>query len=409
MTGHVSGRVSDTQIASFLTSACIYGLSGAETAYLTFAMKDSGSQLSFRYLGKPVVDKHSTGGLGDKVSIVLVPILMSFPVVAPMISGRGLGHTGGTIDKLESVSGFRALLSFEEMHKLAAEQGAFIASQSAEIAPADKAFYAIRDVTGNIDSPGLIAASILSKKLSEGLNCLALDVKVGRGAFMKTLDQAQDLVFFFKQVMRETSVKLKVFFTAMDVPLGYAVGNFPEILECESALSGEFPEDLKEITYDIAANLLSVAGVQPNRTEAMREINKKVLSGEALNNFYKLLSAQGGSLEVSKTQFESVPRHTVVAPHGGYVRDLDAFLVGLGALELGCGRFREDDPIDPFGGIKLLAKPGDFIHEGEPLAEISGVRVSEFPQVEMRILSAYKFTDEFVTPNKVVIDRFDSN
>jgi pyrimidine-nucleoside phosphorylase len=368
--GLINRSVSDIQASAFLTSSCINGLNPEEINALTFAMRDSGFRFDFSKFGKPVIDKHSTGGVGDKLSLLIVPICMSFDIALPMISGRGLGHTGGTVDKLESISGFNIRLNTEQFYDLIEKNNAFMACQTDDIAPADRILYHIRDVTGNVESVGLITASILSKKLVEGLDGLVIDLKVGNGAFMHSLDEAKELAEAMASVARLSGLKMRLLFTSMDQPLGYKIGNWLEIEETIDSLKGNAPEDIRFLTEELSAAMLLTAGIETDKLIALEKIRKVWDSGEALNNFYKMVNSQGGNIEESYRKHSKVEKFEVKSAHSGFINQIDTLYMGLAGIMLGAGRKTLEDKIDYAAGIILHKKIGDEVKFGEVIATI---------------------------------------
>jgi pyrimidine-nucleoside phosphorylase len=319
------------------------------------------------------VDKHSTGGVGDKTSLVLAPLAAACGVPVPMMSGRGLGHTGGTLDKLESIPGFRVNLSLSEMRQALERTGCTMIGQTAEIAPADKKLYALRDVTGTIESIPLITASIMSKKIAEGIDALVLDVKTGRGAFMKTEADSRRLAESLVSTGNASGVKTEAVITAMSAPLGRAVGNALEVVECLEVLKGRGPADLIEISVELTARMLVLGGVARDRSEATRRVRDAIASGAGLERFRRIIEEQGGDPKIvdAYDRLPSVPnRHVVTAARSGCLAALDAELVGRASVALGAGRDRVQDAIDPAVGIMVLAKPGDALVAGDGVLEL---------------------------------------
>lgn len=388
--GVVSGEISEPQAAAFLTSSVIRGLSPVEIAAMTFAMRDSGKKFNFRKFGKPVVDKHSTGGVGDKVSLPLVPILMSCGVIVPMISGRGLGHTGGTVDKLESIKGFKTLLPDEQLMKQIETLGAFMISQTDDVAPADKILYKLRDATANVESVGLITASILCKKFTEDLDALILDMKIGNGAFMQNQEQADELATSMRAVAKECGLPFEIVFSDMNKPLGKAAGNWIEIVETENCLKGDWPKDLKELTYDLAAKLLVLANVEADYLTAYLRVHNIVDSGDALYNFYALIEAQGGSLTDSYTSYANCEKREIKALESGEISYMNTLKLGITGIALGAGRKKETDIIDPIAGIIFEKKTGDKVNVGDVLCTIQAASDKNFDEAEKMIREAYR-------------------
>jgi pyrimidine-nucleoside phosphorylase len=371
--GVTSGAVPDYQAAAWLMAVLLKGMSAQETAWLTDAMVRSGRRVDLSALPGTKVDKHSTGGVGDKTSIVLAPIAAACGVLVPMMSGRGLGHTGGTLDKLESIPGFRVQLTADEMMTALRANGYCLIGQSAEVAPADKVLYALRDVTGTIESIPLISASIMSKKIAEGIDALVLDVKCGSGAFMKSAPEAQRLATSLVAIGRSAGLHTEAVITPMDVPLGRTVGNALEVIECLDVLRGEGPGDLIEVTFDLAARMLLLGKVARDRADAEEQVHRAVASGAALDRLRRIIRTQGGDEWVvdDPSRLPQAPeRELIRADRQGYVTGLDAALLGRAAVALGAGRDRVDDRVDPAVGIVVHAPPGAPVSAGEAVLEL---------------------------------------
>jgi thymidine phosphorylase len=358
---YASGDVADEQMAALLMAVYFNGLDGAELRAWTGEMIASGDRLSLGGLDRPSVDKHSTGGVGDKVSLVLAPLVASCGAVVPQLSGRGLGHTGGTLDKLESIPGWRAGLGNEEMARVLRGVGAVIAAAGPGLAPADRRLYALRDVTGTVESIPLIASSIMSKKIAEGTSALVLDVKTGSGAFMKDHDKALELARVMVALGEEHDVRTRALVTRMDTPLGRAVGNAVEVEEAVAALSGEGPDDLMEVTYALAEHMLALAGIEADPREAIG-------SGRALDTYRAMIRAQGGDPDAALPQARH--RDFLRAPADGYLTGLDALAVGIAAWRLGAGRARKEDDVSHTAGILCLVKPGEVVRKGQNVLEL---------------------------------------
>jgi len=374
---YAEGAVAEEQMAALLMAIYFNGLDGAELRAWTGEMIASGErlQLAGAVAGarsgsgsgsggrtRPSVDKHSTGGVGDKVSLVLAPLVASCGAVVPMLSGRGLGHTGGTLDKLESIPGWRASLGNDELTAALAEVGAVIAAAGDGLAPADRRLYALRDVTGTVESIPLIASSIMSKKIAEGTGALVLDVKTGTGAFMRDRERALDLARTMVALGEEHGVRTRALITRMDTPLGRAVGNALEVAEAISALAGDGPADLMEVTFALAEHMLELVGLEADPRQA-------IASGRALEVFKRMIKAQGGDpdarLPEAAHRMEALP-----AAADGWVTRLDARAVGVAAWRLGAGRARKEDDVSRTAGVRCLAKPGDYVRRGEYVLEL---------------------------------------
>ena len=370
---YVAGRVPDYQMSALLMAVVFRGLEPAELAALTDAMLDSGDRLRFDGHPIPVADKHSTGGVGDKVSLLLAPMVASCGVAVPMMSGRGLGHTGGTLDKLESIPGFRTDLSLREARAQVDRLGCAMLGQTPEIAPADKRLYALRDVTGTVESIPLISASIMSKKLAEGLHGLVLDVKTGSGAFLTDTARAIELARTMIGLGEARGCPTVALLTAMDRPLGRACGNALEVEEAIEGLRGSGPADLMEVTYALAAEMLVLVGAAPDLADARRRLETAVSSGRALETFGRIIEAQGGNPKVIEDpgvlpQAEAVEVYR--ADRAGVVSGVEPRRLGRAITELGGGRTTVDDAVDPTVGFVITVKPGDPVRAGEPIASI---------------------------------------
>jgi pyrimidine-nucleoside phosphorylase len=371
--GVTEGSLPDYQASALLMAIVWRGMSADETAWLTTAMVDSGIRVDLSGLPGAKVDKHSTGGVGDKVSLALAPLAAACGVVVPMMSGRGLGHTGGTLDKLESIPGFRVGLSLDEMKAALAATGCAMLGQTAQIAPADKKLYALREVTGTVESIPLISASIMSKKIAEGIDALVLDVKTGSGAFMKTEPESRRLAESLVTIGRAAGVRTEAVITDMDAPLGCAVGNALEVIECIELLKGNGPADLVEVTVDLTARMLVLGGVANDRGAAERRVHDAISGGTGLERFRRIVEHQHGDPRVIDDYrvLPSAPnRHIVGAPRAGFVERIDAGWVGRAAVALGAGRDRLEDPVDAGVGIVLTARPGDRVDAGGPVLEL---------------------------------------
>lgn len=371
--GYTVGDLPDYQISSWLMAVLLKGMTRAETAALTEAMLHSGEVLQWNDLPGKKVDKHSTGGVGDKTSLILAPIVAAGDLVVPMISGRGLGHTGGTLDKLESIPGFNVNLSSTEMHAVLDACGACMIGQTAAIVPADKKMYALRDVTGTVESPALICASIMSKKLAEGIDALVLDVKIGSGAFMKQEGDAAHLAQLMVETGERMGKKVVALLTDMDQPLGRAVGNALEVIECIEVLRGGGPDDLKNLTLELSAWMFYLGERTKNVEEGRKLAEKLVANGAALKRFGEMTRLQGGDERVlENTGLLPTARNKmdVKAVREGRVAAMDVEKIGVASLVLGGGRSTKEDVIDPAVGLTVHKKVGDRVSAGEPLCTL---------------------------------------
>ena len=368
-----AGSLPEYQASALLMAILLRGMTREETAGLTDAMVHSGIRVDLSDIPGIKIDKHSTGGVGDKTSLVLAPVAAACGVIVPMMSGRGLGHTGGTLDKLESIPGFRVRLTLPEMKAALRATGCAMIGQTAEIAPADRTLYSLRDVTGTIESIPLISASIMSKKIAEGIDALVLDVKTGRGAFMKTEDDSRLLAESLVAIGKASGVRTEAMITRMDTPLGRAVGNAVEVIESIEVLKGQGPPDLVEISLVLAARMLMLAGVAATEADALHRVRQSIASGQALDRFRRIIETQGGDPRVVD-DYHCLPvapeRSTIAASRGGYVTQVDAELVGRASVVLGAGRDTVEDDVDPAVGIILKTYPGAAIRAGDPVLEL---------------------------------------
>jgi pyrimidine-nucleoside phosphorylase len=366
--GVTAGTVPDYQASALLMAILLRGMSDEETAWLTTAMVDSGVRVDLTGMPGAKVDKHSTGGVGDKTSLVVAPIAAACGVIVPMMSGRGLGHTGGTLDKLESIPGFRVNLTLDEMKAALERTGCAMIGQTAALAPADRKLYALRDVSGTIESIPLITASILSKKVAEGIDGLVLDVKTGRGAFMKTEADSQALAESLVSIGKASGVRTEAVITSMDAPLGRAVGNALEVIESLEVLKGRGPAEVVELSVELSARMLLLGGVAADRSDAERRVRQAIASGGALARFQSIVESQGGDPRVVDDygRLPTAPgQHPVAAARSGYVTGLDAELIGRASVALGAGRDRVGDGVDPAVGITVVAGTGDRVSCGD--------------------------------------------
>jgi len=391
--GFMDGSVADYQMSALAMAVYFQGMDFDETVAMTLAMRDSGKVVSLEQVDAPKVDKHSTGGVGDKVSICLAPIVAACGVAVPMMSGRGLGHTGGTLDKLEAIPGFRVDLSVREFRAQLRRIGCALIGQTGDLAPADKRLYALRDVTGTVESIPLITSSILSKKLAEGIDALVLDVKVGRGAFMKTEADARELARCLVRVGTLAGKRVSALLTDMNTPIGYTIGNALETTEALEILHGEGPDDLRELTYELAAEMLRAAGVVKTKSQARRRIEQEVADGAALEKMREIVEAQGGDPRVVDAPDQlAVARHrtTITAATDGYVTDLEPLELGYASMGLGAGRSRAEDAVDPGAGIRLHVQLGDRVRKGDGLATLYTSERARLRVATDRVTSAFR-------------------
>jgi len=383
------------------------GMDARETSDLTMAMARSGEELHVRDVISPVVDKHSTGGVGDKVTLAVAPLVAACGVAVGKMTGRGLGHTGGTVDKLESVTGFRATLSREEFMRILTQHSLVLAGQSHDLAPADGRMYALRDVTGTIESIPLIAASIMSKKLAIGASHLLLDVKVGSGAFMKTVEQARQLAETMVAIGQLARLHTVAAITSMDQPLGHAIGNALEMAEAIAILHGSGPKDVSDLCYHEAAELLVMTGSAGSFSEAESRVEHAVRSGAAVAKLAEVISAQGGNAQqIEQPQLlPAAPvRSMLDAPRSGYIEGIQSEQIGLVSMQLGAGRFKKGEQIDHRTGLVLQAKVGEYRRAGEPLVEIHARTDAEASSVRDALLACYSWSDNPAMVGPLVYD-----
>lgn len=391
--GIAKGDVPDYQASAFLMAVFFNGLSDQLTAAMTLAMRDSGRVIDLTSVRGVKVDKHSTGGVGDKISLPLAPLVAACGVPVPMVSGRGLGHTGGTLDKLESIPGFKVDLTLGRFVELVGELKCCLIGQTADLAPADKKLYALRDVTSTVESIPLITSSILSKKLAEGIDALVLDVKVGRGAFMKTEEQARALATSLVRVGTAAGVKVRALITDMDQPLGTTIGNALEVRESIEILRGHGPADTTELTMALGAEMLVLGGVAQDTTEARAQLGNAVRSGAGLAKFRAIVEAQHGDPSVIDNP-DKLPttehKSAVLARAQGVITDIDPYALGTSAMRLGAGRAKAEDRVDHAVGIVLAKKVGDSVERGEPIAYVhhrgGGIIEQELKAIEAGVL-----------------------
>jgi pyrimidine-nucleoside phosphorylase len=407
--GYVAGEIPDYQMAAMAMAIFLNGLDESELIEWTRAMLHSGETLDFSDITIPKVDKHSTGGVGDKVSIPLAPMVAACGVAIPMMSGRGLGHTGGTLDKLESIPGFTTGLDPGRFRQVLDRCGLVLAGQSETLVPADRKLYALRDATGTVESIPLISSSIMSKKLAEDLDGLVLDVKVGSGAFIKSLDRARELAETMVGIGKGYGVKTVALLTSMDIPLGNEIGNANEIAESIAVLRGEGPDDLVDVTLALGVEMLSVAGIEGDPDTARARLEATRTSGKAMEVFARVIEAQGGDPAVTEDPDRVLPRAPhrteVAADHAGYLRGLDAFKVGVAAMRLGAGRERKEDAIDPSVGITVMVKPGEPVENDQPILSLSYRHSARLEEALAVLDGAIEIGEEKPDSNPLILER----
>jgi len=399
--GYVKGDVPDYQMAAWAMAVYLRGMTVAETAALTERMLHSGARFVWPTGEAPKVDKHSTGGTGDKVSLILAPLLACCDLHVPMISGRGLGATGGTLDKLDAIPGFRTDLSTAEMQEVTRRVGCVISGATADLVPADRKLYALRDVTGTVPSIPLITASIMSKKLAEGLDALVLDVKWGSGAFMKTLPEAQALARSLVDTGKRMHVATSAILTDMNQPLGRMAGNAVEVDESVAALAGRGPDDLMIVTLELAAELLVLTQRAKSMDEAKVRLQGVIDSGAGLEKFREMVVAQGGNLDAPRPV---APATELPAPRGGFVCGMDTEALGRVIIELGGGRKKLGDALDHSTGFEMLVRLGDRVEPLEPLVRVFA-RPDAFARVREELLTAIVIEDEVQSPPQLIVER----
>ncbi|MDA3647739.1 thymidine phosphorylase [Saccharopolyspora indica] len=394
---YTRGQVADEQMAALAMAVLLRGMTPEETARWTAAMVASGEVLALGSVRRPTVDKHSTGGVGDKITLPLTPLVAACGAAVPQLSGRGLGHTGGTLDKLESIPGWRAQLSVAEVRAQLDEVGAVVCAATEGLAPADRKLYALRDVTGTVESIPLIASSIMSKKIAEGVQSLVLDVKCGSGAFMKDLDQARELATALVEIGSASGLRTSALITDMSVPLGRAVGNALEVAEAVDVLRGGGPPDVVELTLALAREMLDHAGLSDvDPADALAD-------GRAYDSWRRMIEAQGGdpAAELPRARHIDV----LTAPQSGVLTGLDAFAVGIAAWRLGAGRARKEDDVDHAAGVLCLAKPGDTVTAGQPLLELHTDRPETVAGAREALRGAYEISGADRRSTPLILDR----
>jgi len=389
-------EIPDEQAGSFLMAVFFQGLNKQELNIWTDAMIKSGETLDLSSVGKPTVDKHSTGGVGDKISLPLCPLVASFGAAVPQLSGRGLGTFGGTLDKMESITGFNISLTNEQMIKQLKDVGVFITAAGGGLAPADRKMYSFRDVIGAVECIPLIASSIMSKKIAEGTQSLVLDVKAGRGAFMKDVSKAKQLAETMVEIGNKAGVKTVALITQMDTPLGKAVGNALEVNESIDVLNGKGPQDVIEITLALAKEMLTLAGIDKDPATGLKD-------GSAFAIWKKMVSAQGGNPDASIPVAKKTEK--ILAPKSGYIIDLDAYAIGLSAWRLGAGRAKKEDSVSKTAGIICLAKEGDFVEKDQPVLELHIDDDSRLAFAKEALVAAFQIGPEAKEKRKVILER----
>ena len=397
---YTRGAVADEQMAALAMAILLRGMSRREVARWTGAMVSTGSRMDWSALERPTTDKHSTGGVGDKITLPLAPTVAACGAAVPQLSGRGLGHTGGTLDKLESITGWRASLSPEEMLSQLLSVGAVVCAAGADLAPADRKLYALRDVTGTVEAVPLIASSIMSKKIAEGTGALVLDVKVGSGAFMKDVESARELARTMVDLGTDAGVRTVALLTNMQTPLGLTAGNALEVRESVEVLAGGGPQDVVELTVALAREMLTAAGLDGGKDPA-----DALGDGTAMDVWRAMIAAQGGDQDAPLPV--AAEKHTVLAPADGVLTSLDAYGVGVAAWRLGAGRARKEDRVQAGAGVEMHAKPGAFVRAGEPLLTLHTDEPDRFERALAALEGAYQIAPRGSRPDllPLVIER----
>ncbi|XEC92811.1 pyrimidine-nucleoside phosphorylase [Paenibacillus tarimensis] len=406
--GYSRGEIPDYQMSAWTMAVCFQGLSAKETADLTMAMARSGDQIDLGGIQGIKVDKHSTGGVGDKTTLILAPLVAAAGVPVAKMSGRGLGHTGGTIDKLEAIPGFQTELTRERFIKQVNEIGVAVIGQTGNITPADKKLYALRDVTATVDSIPLIASSIMSKKIAAGADAIVLDVKTGSGAFMKSIEDAEKLALAMVEIGTKVGRKTAAVISDMDQPLGFAIGNALEVKEAIATLKGEGPRDLTELILTLGSHMVVLAGKAKTEGEARELLRQRLKDGSALQKFRSFISAQGGEAAITDDPERWLPKAEVIlqvpAPGNGTIVKIEAEQLGLAAMQLGAGRATKDAEIDHAVGIVLRAKEGEAVKAGDPIATVhAGCDNDETRAIVKRIQEAYLLSDESFSPGSLLL------
>jgi pyrimidine-nucleoside phosphorylase len=407
MSGYAQGEIPDYQMAAWAMAVACRGMDLRETTDLTLAMAHSGTTLDLSDITPVAVDKHSTGGVGDKTTLLLAPLVAAIGLPVAKMSGRGLGFSGGTIDKLESIPGFRTDLSLDEFRRALRSVGIVVAAQTANLAPADKYLYALRDVTGTVESVPLIAASVMSKKLAAGATCIVLDVKYGSGAFVRTHEEARELARTMVGIGQRAGRHMTAVISSMEQPLGYAIGNALEVLEAIEALQEGSPRDLIQLCMEIGAQLALLAGTAPNHDAALHQLERALESGAAWEKFCDMVAQQDGDLDAID-QPDRLPHAPYVvplpAPHTGYITSIDARTLGAALNELGGGRKHKTDVIDPAVGLVIRAKVGDPVRAGQPLLHMHVAHEADTARVAPILLAAISIGDTRRAPPPLIAE-----
>ena len=401
----MSEKIDDCQISALLMSIYFNGMTKIETKSLVDSMVKSGKRFNFKHLGKYVADKHSTGGIGDKISFILAPLLSSFGIIVPMIAGRGLAFTGGTIDKLESIKNFQTQKNFDSFNNQIDLIGCGIISQSSEICPADKKLYSIRDLTGTIPSFPLICSSIMSKKLAEGLDGLVMDVKVGNGAFMKNFREAKSLGIELKKIGDSFDIDVSITYSNMSEPLGKYAGLKCEIIEAVDCLRGTGPDDVTQLSLDLCANILVQSGISTNKSEAKTLLVKNIENGKALEKFEEMIVAQNGDLNDIYSKYNFARNHLKIkSKETGYIKSINTEKIGWALVEIGCGKKVISDTLDYSAGIKTNYKVGDKIYKGDIVYELFGFNEEKLKTAKKMLTKTFVISEQEQEQKKLIIE-----
>ena len=397
--------IDDCQLSALLMSIYFNGMTDNETTSLVDSMVKSGKRFNFNHLERYVADKHSTGGIGDKISFILAPLLSSFDIIVPMIAGRGLAYTGGTIDKLESINNFQTQKDFDSFTKQIDQIGCGIISQSSEICPADKKLYSIRDLTGTIPSFPLICSSIMSKKIAEGLDGLAMDIKVGNGAFMKTFQQAKNLGVELKKIGNSFDIDINITYSNMSQPLGEYAGLKCEIIEAVNCLKGTGPDDVTQLSTDLCAKILVQSGISKNKSEAKTSFLKNIENGKALEKFEEMIVAQGGNLNDLYSKSNSAKNHLEIkSKETGYIKSINTEKIGWALVEIGCGKKVISDTLDHSAGIKTNYKVGDKIYKGDTVYELFGSDEKKLKNAKRMLTKTFIISEQEIDKENLIIE-----
>ena len=402
--GTVENKIDDCQLSAMLMAIYFNGMSDSETFSLVSSMVNSGEKFKFNNIDKYVADKHSTGGIGDKISFILAPILSSLGIIVPMIAGRGLAYTGGTIDKLESITNFQTSINVKNFESQIQRISCGIISQSSEICPADKKIYSIRDLTGTIPSMPLICSSIMSKKIAEGLDGLIMDIKVGNGAFMKTISEAKTLATELKKIGSAFKIKTDITFSNMSQPLGRYAGLECEIIESINCLKGDGPDDLIELSLELGSKVLLQSKKADNKIEAKKKMLETINDGSALKKFEEMIIAQGGNFEQLQMSQSNIKNELYIcSDRDGYISSMDTEKIGWALVEMGCGRRRDKDLLDFTAGIRFNVKVGETVKKGEKVYTLFGENIKKLEKAKLMLHKTFNVSSETILKPKLIL------